>query len=151
MDLHSLLTLAGIGGVAFVGSRVLVGGSNKREGLKRAANRLSQFAAANNLPILNSTLEAVAIGDLSGTISGIRQIADILGDPEASKSVLENFLKGQLKKQVATVEGREALARFIATEFKIQIDFEALRGVRIEQAVVAATPPPPIVQPVQVV
>ena len=128
MDISSILMIAGVAGVAFVGARVVGGVDNRVEDRRENAIKLAAWAQANSLPVLSEVFSNYAIGDYSGVVSSLKQARNILHDPVAGPASLKAFLTAQLEKQLATADGREELITFVEKRFNIVIDRNAFKS-----------------------
>lgn len=119
MDLQQVLIFGAVSVAAFFAAKLAVKGDNRVEERRRQAGKLAAWAEASGLPTLSSGLQSYAIGDYSGAIYAIRQAVDIIGDPEASKAVLDRFLKIQLEKRLSNAEDKAALLKFVQDKLNV--------------------------------
>jgi hypothetical protein len=121
MDLQQVLIFGAASVAAFLAGRLVIKGDTRVENRRRDAGRLAAWAEANQLPILSSGLLAYSVGDISGAIYAIRQAIDVIGDPEASKAVLDRFLKAQLERRLANTDDKAAILDFVQKRLGVTI------------------------------
>ena len=132
MDMGSILTIVGGAAAAFFGAKLLGKGDTRVEERRRTAVDLATWAKGNGLGVLNNLLTDYAVGDYSGMVSSVRQIAGIVRDPAESQAALDRFLQVQLSRQLETEAGKESLVSFIESKLGIKIDRKAITIAPIE-------------------
>jgi len=145
MDFQTILALVGGAAAAFFGSKMLVAGDSRVEDRRRQAITLSTWCAANGLPTVSSLLADYAVGDYSGVLAHIRQLAQLIASPEQTKAVVQQFLDNQLTKALSTEEGKAALLSKVETQLGIKINRDALvvRPTELTTAPVVTSAPAP--------
>lgn len=126
MDLSMILVFAGATAAAFFGSKLIVAGDNRVEDRRRQAVTLSAWCAANGLPTLSSLCADYSVGDYSGVLAQVRQLCQLVADPEQSKVAVQQFLDVQLNKVLSTEEGKASLIAKIESKLGVVIDRDAI-------------------------
>lgn len=121
MDLQSILIFGAASVAAYFAGKLAIRGDNAVEGRRREAGRLAGWCEANGLPILASGLLAYSIGDYSGALFAIRQAVDTIGDPEASKAVLDRFLQLQLSRRLDNTDERAKIVEFVQKKLGVTL------------------------------
>jgi hypothetical protein len=126
MEIMSLFTAAGAAVVAYIGGKAIVKIDNRVEARKEAAIDMATWASSNGLTIIQGLLRNYAIDNHSGVIESVKQISDVLRNPEESKATVDRFIKVQLDKQLDTLEGRKALLSYIEQKLNVVINIETI-------------------------
>ena len=126
MDVQGILMLVGLGFGAYFVTRTALRVDDRVEDKKRLALNLATWTAANGLPTLSQILSDFAINDLSGVVSGIKNLNAIVSNPESARDSLNSFLRVQLDKKLATAEGRQELVRYVEDKLNVKISAAAL-------------------------
>jgi hypothetical protein len=137
LDLTHPLVLAGMAVVAFCLGQLLFKGDNAIENRRRAATRLAGRLRELGFTRIPPILEDYSVGDYSGMIGKIRDVAEILGDDKERHAEFEKVFQLVLEAKMKDPEKRDALIKA----------FDKLRAL-YSQAVPSG-PPTPVVQVVQ--
>lgn len=128
-DFHNPLVLAAIGVAMFFVGQLLFKGDTAIENRRRAATRLAGRLRELGFTRLPPILEDYAVGDYSGMIGKIRDVAEILGDEKERQAEFERVFQLILESKMKDPEKRDGLIKA----------FEKLRGLYERPA--SATPP----------
>ena len=107
-------------------------GDSAVEERRKRAIQLATWTGNNGLPELSQLLVNYASGDYSALYGQVRSLSDTLGDSEASKAIVDKFLKVQLDKQLSTPQGREELVKYIEESLNVVIPRDAIKPVAAE-------------------
>ena len=126
MDMTAVAVLAGIGIAVFLIVRFWLKMDEGREERRRRSMQLHAWCNNNGLPSLALICSNYAVGDYSGLRHSIKQLQDLLADPDESLNAVQKFLRIQLDKQLATAEGREELIKHIEKRLNVSINRQAI-------------------------
>jgi hypothetical protein len=113
VDFQNIAIFGALSVGAFFLSKLAIKGDNRVEERRREAGKLAAWCEAAGLPIISSGLLSYSVGDYSGCLFSLRQAIDVIGDQEASKAVLDRFLRIQLEKRLTNEEDKAALLKFV--------------------------------------
>jgi hypothetical protein len=109
-------------------------GDNRVEDRRETAVDLAGWTTANGLPMLGRMLRAYAVGNYGGVLHVLNECRDLMGDAEARQAAVDTFLKIQLKKQVETTDGREALITTVENLLNVKVDRASITQVPVPVA-----------------
>jgi len=132
IDVRNPLVLGAIGVAMFFVGQLLFKGDSAIENRRRVATRLAGRLRELGFTRLPPILEDYAVGDYSGMISKIREVADLLGDERERQSEFERVFQLVLEAKMRDPEKREALLKTV----------DRLRAVHERPPVVGGTLPP---------
>lgn len=113
MNLQNPLLLGGIGVAMFFVGRLLFQGDTSVEQRRRAATRLAGRLRELGFTRLPPILEDYAVGDYSGMISRIREVADLLGDERERQAEFERVFQLILEARLRDPERRDLLLKTV--------------------------------------
>jgi hypothetical protein len=132
IDVRNPLVLGAIGVAMFFVGQLLFKGDSAIENRRRVATRLAGRLRELGFTRLPPILEDYAVGDYSGMISKIREVADLLGDERERQSEFERVFQLVLEAKMRDPEKREALLKTV----------DRLRAVHERPPVVGGMLPP---------
>lgn len=132
IDVRNPLVLGAIGVAMFFVGQLLFKGDSAIENRRRVATRLAGRLRELGFTRLPPILEDYAVGDYSGMISKIREVADLLGDERERQSEFERVFQLVLEAKMRDPEKREALIKTV----------DRLRAVHERPPVVVGAPSP---------
>ncbi|MBI3866821.1 MAG: hypothetical protein HY290_33495 [Planctomycetia bacterium] len=145
LDLSNPIVLAAIAAVMFFGGQLLFKGDtaveNRRRGATRLAGRLRELGFTRLPPIL----EDYSVGDYSGMISKIRDVAEMLGDDKERHAEFEKVFQLILEAKMKDPEKRDGLIKAFD---KLRVLYSQIVAPQPDAA--APAPPTVIVQPIHV-
>jgi hypothetical protein len=121
MDFSQVAIFAAASVAAFFAGKLAIKGDTRVEERRRQAGRLAAWCEANSLPIISSGLLAYSVGDYSGALYAIRSAAEVIGDTDQSKAVLDKFLQVQLDKRLQNTDDRKALLEFVEKRLGVKL------------------------------
>ena len=124
--------VGGLGAVAYWVGKLAIRGDSAVEERRKRAIQLATWTGNNGLPELSQLLVNYASGDYSALFGQVRTLSDTLADSEASKAIVDKFLKVQLDKQLSTPDGREELVKYIEESLNVVIPRDAIKPVAAE-------------------
>lgn len=139
LDLRNPLILGAIGVAMFFVGQLLFQGDTAVENRRRVATRLAGRLRELGFTRMPPILEDYAIGDYSGMISKIREVADLLGDERERQAEFDRVFQLVLEAKMRDPEKREALLKTV----------DRLRAVH-ERTFVAGGSPGSVVTPIPV-
>jgi len=120
-NMNPLLVVGVAGLLAFLGGKLLFRSDERIEDMKRTAVGLSGKCERAGLPLTAGLLEALAVGDISGAIASVKEIARVLGDEVRLKETMNTFLTKQLKERLDSTDEATKLYRFIEDYMGVKI------------------------------
>lgn len=131
-DLHHPLVLAAIGVAMFFVGQLLFKGDTAIENRRRSATRLAGRLRELGFTRLPPILEDYSIGDYSGMIGKIRDVAELLGDEKERQAEFERVFQLLLEAKMKDPEKRDSLIKA----------FDKLRGLYERSAPTPGATPP---------
>lgn len=110
-DLHNPLILVAIGVAMFFVGQLLFKGDTAIENRRRAATRLAGRLRELGFTRLPPILEDYAVGDYSGMIGKIRDVADLLGDEKERQAEFDRVFQLILEAKMKDPEKRDGLIK----------------------------------------
>lgn len=119
VDFQNLVVLAAIGVAMFCVGQLLFKGDSAVENRRRAATRLAGRLRELGFTRLPPILEDYSVGNYSGMIGKIRDVAEILGDEKERQAEFERVFQLILEAKMKDPEKRDGLIKA----------FDRLRGL----------------------
>jgi hypothetical protein len=121
-----VLTLLGGAAAVFVATKLGFKAGERIEDRRRGTFDLAVWAQENGLSVVQAVLKNYTVGDKSGLIGSVRDLVELIRNPEQTKAALDVFLNTQLKKKLSTIEGQDELLSAIEKILGIVIDRDAI-------------------------